>query len=116
MEEALRYALMFYAAGTALSVAFTVGQHRPVGNYRHIFLVTLLAYTLITPGIWSSWPTPDLWSAIGKYTVLALLVADLAYLAVGIKYPRGPVLSTTRGSIYITGALAALVCVVFLWS
>lgn len=115
MEATLRYVLIFYAAGLALSMAFHVGQHRSQGSYRHLFLVALFTYALMSPGIWVWWSTPDLWSVIGKYTVLGLLLADLAYVAVAVKYPPGPVLTTTRASVYVTGALAGLVCIVFLW-
>lgn len=115
MEVALRLVLIVYSSAAALAIAFSAGQERPEVDLRSTLKATLVVYALMSAGVIVWWPTPDLWSAIGKYTVLAMFVLDVVGISLSIKYPRGPVLGHVQASVMIVGALMVLVSVVFLW-
>lgn len=84
-------------------------------NSREEYVVlTGIVYGLLGTGLVLWWPTPDVWSAIGKWVVLGSFVFDWAMAVIRIGQPR--LVRTRANAVWeCAHGIMWLVCAVALW-
>lgn len=115
MELFLRGAIIVFAVGVAVGAALFVGHERVDIAPMRALQSSLVLYGLLGAGIMVWWPTPDVWSTVGKFVVLGLFVLELARDAVALKWPKPPVFTPVNSWMDAISGLLMLACTVFLW-
>lgn len=115
MELVVRSALIVFALGIAVGSAYFMGHERADIAPIRALQSSLVMYGLFSAGVVGWWPTPDVWSTVGKFVVLGLFVLDVARDVVWLKRPKPPVFTAVSSWTDATAGLLMLVCVVFLW-
>lgn len=115
MELFAQSVLVVFAAGVAFSAAVFQGDERPNGTPMKTLRSSLICNGMLSMLVLVWWPTPDLWSTIGKFAVFGLLGLDVARDVAALKWPRPPVFTAVSSWVNAIGALLVLACAVFLW-
>lgn len=115
MELFARTALIVFATALAFSAALFQGDERPDVTPLKALRTSLVSNGAISVLVLVWWPTPDMWSTIGKFAVIGLLGLDVARDVVALKWPRPPVFTSVDSWVTALGSLVALACTVFLW-
>lgn len=111
----MRSALGVFAVGIAIGAMVYEGEPRVEGPPARALKLSLLTYTPMGVAVLMLWPTPDVWSTVGKYVVLGLFALDIGRDVLALKWHRGPVVTSLSAWSSALGAIMMLVCVVFLW-
>jgi hypothetical protein len=115
MELLVRSVLIVFAVGIAVGSAYFMGHERADIAPMKALQSSVVTYGLMGAGVVALWPTPDVWSTVGKCTVLGLFALELGRDALALKWPRPPVFTPVTSWTDAISALLMLVCVVFLW-
>jgi hypothetical protein len=115
MELLVRSVLIVFAVGIAVGSAYFMGHERADVTPMKALQSSLITYGLLGAGVVALWPTPDLWSTVGKFVVIGLFVLDVARDVVWLKWPKPPVFTAVNSWTDAISGLLMLVCVVFLW-
>lgn len=113
MEILARTVLILLAVTVAATSFQDIGK-KTVCTREEYAVIATVVYGLVGSGLVLWWPTPDVWSAIGKWSVLTSFAIDWAAAVILLRSAQ-PVKTMSMALFGCAYGLMWLGCAVFLW-